>query len=148
HDQIGGIREIQIFNRQHLALERVRAVSHQLAHQQIGARRLMAALQPVVEGATGASIVLVVLLGGWLAQTGQLTVETLVAFILYLIGFYQPLYMLVGVSEALQRGLAGLRRVDEMLQLEPDVVDSPDGVVLGRANGAITFKGVSFAYRD
>jgi len=148
HDQIGGIREIQIFNREHLALERVRAVSHQLAHQQIGARRMMAALQPVVEGATGASIVLVVLLGGWLAQSGQITVETLVAFILYLIGFYQPLYMLVGVSEALQRGLAGLRRVDEMLQLEPDVADAPDGVVLGRANGAITFKGVSFSYRD
>jgi ABC-type multidrug transport system fused ATPase/permease subunit len=63
HDNISGMKEIQVFNRERHEYDRVHARSRTLAHTQIYARKLAAGITPVVEGATGLSIVLVV----WLA---------------------------------------------------------------------------------
>jgi ABC-type multidrug transport system fused ATPase/permease subunit len=146
HDNLSGIREIQVFNREHHELARIHKDSNVVAEKQIHARKLAATLQPVIEGATGASMVLVVLFGGWQVLQGGLNVEDMVAFLLYVSVLYQPLWMLVGVTENFQRGLASLRRIGEVLVVQPDVSDPPNGVDLGRARGQITLEDVTFGY--
>ncbi len=145
-DNVAGIREIQVFNRERHELNRVHALSHSYAQDQVYARKLLALLQPIIEGATGLSIVLVVWFGGQRALGGELLVEDLVAFVLYLTVFYQPLTMLVEVSEVFQRGIASLKRIHEVLVLEPDVADAPGGVDLGRVQGRIELVGLTFGY--
>jgi ATP-binding cassette subfamily B protein len=147
-DNLAGIREIQVFGRERQEGERVTQLSRRLAFEQIRARRLYASMYPLIEGATGISTVLVVWFGGRQALQGSLLVEDLVAFVLYLAFFYQPLWSLANVGEALERGRASLSRIHEVLTLEPGVKDPPDGLELHRARGDITFEGVSFAYRD
>ncbi|NJN17428.1 MAG: ABC transporter ATP-binding protein [Oscillochloris sp.] len=145
-DNVAGIREIQVFNREHHELGRVHALSHSYAQDQVHARKLLALLQPIIEGATGLSIVLVVWFGGQRALRGEVPVEDLVAFVLYLTIFYQPLTMLVEVSEMFQRGIASLKRIREVLSLEPDVADAADGIDLGRAQGRVELDAVTFSY--
>jgi ABC-type multidrug transport system fused ATPase/permease subunit len=145
-DNVSGMKEIQVFNRERDELDRVHGLSHQLAWDQIHARRLVALLSPLVEGATGLSIVIVVLVGGSRAVAGALNVEDLVAFVLYLTVFYQPLASVVGASEDFQRGVASLRRVFQVLAVEPAVADPPDGRDPGRVRGDIRFETVSFGY--
>jgi ATP-binding cassette, subfamily B, bacterial len=145
-DNVSGIREIQVFNRERHELNRVRALSHHYAQDQVHARKLLALLQPIIEGATGLSIVLVVWFGGQRALRGEVLVEDLVAFVLYLTVFYQPLTMLIDVSEVFQRGTASLKRIHEVLSLEPEVTDAPDGSDPGYAQGRVELDGVTFGY--
>jgi len=145
-DNVSGIKEIQVFNRERHELTRVHSLSQHYAQDQVHARKLLALLQPMIEGATGLSIVLVVWFGGQRALRGELLVEDLVAFVLYLTVFYQPLTMLVEVSEVFQRGVASLHRIREVLALEPEVADAPDSVKPSRVRGQITFDNVTFGY--
>lgn len=146
-DNVSGIKEIQVFNRERHELARIRSLSQRYAEDQVHARKLLALLQPMIEGATGLSIVLVVWFGGQRALRGELLVEDLVAFVLYLTLFYQPLTLLVEVSEVFQRGVASLHRIREVLALEPEVADPPDGSDPGRVDGRIVLDQVTFGYR-
>ncbi len=147
-DNVSGIREIQVFNRERQELARVRHISYRYAGQSILARKLTAFLFPSIEDATGISITLVVWFGGQQALNGAIPVEDLVAFVLYLTTFYQPLWLLLGTAESLQRGVTGLNRIDEVLKMQPAVDDPPDGVDLGRVTGRVQMESVQFAYRE
>ncbi len=147
-DNVSGIREIQVFNRERQELARVRHISYRYAGQSILARKLTAFLFPSIEGATGISITLVVWFGGQQALNGAIPVEDLVAFVLYLTTFYQPLWLLLATAESLQRGVTGLNRIDEVLKMQPAVDDPPDGVDLGRVTGRVQMESVQFAYRE
>jgi ABC-type multidrug transport system fused ATPase/permease subunit len=147
-DNVAGMKEIQVFGREHHEFQRVRGLSRVLAYEQIHARKLDAALYPVIEGAAGLSIVLVIWFGGQRVLAGSLAVEDLVAFVLYLTVFYQPLWSLIAANESFQRARTSLRRIGEVLRMQPEVADPPDGLAPERVRGAIRFEGVSFAYRE
>jgi ATP-binding cassette subfamily B protein len=145
-DQVAGMREIQVFNREAAERARFAARSGRLTAAEIRARRLMAGFDPLVEGATGLSTAIVLLAGGRMVLSGSLPVEDLVAFLLYIVALYQPLYSAVEAAEAAQRGLASLRRIGEVLEERPAVADPPGAARIGRARGDLSFEGVGFAY--
>jgi ABC-type multidrug transport system fused ATPase/permease subunit len=147
-DHLSGMKEIQLFNRERHEQATMGHLSRRRAEQEIHSRKLVALLEPLVETGIGLSTVFVVWFGSQRVLSGVLGVEDLVAFVLYLVVFYQPIYQLIGVNEDLQKGLAGLRRVRELLSLQPEVADPPQGVDPGRVRGAIHFAAVSFSYRS
>jgi subfamily B ATP-binding cassette protein MsbA len=73
-------------------------------------------------------------------------VGTLVAFVSYLIQFYQPVEDLIRVNNTIQQALAAAERIFEFIDEEPDVQERPDAIVLGRVEGAVRFEHVCFAY--
>ncbi|MGR3491938.1 MAG: ABC transporter ATP-binding protein, partial [Shimia sp.] len=145
-DHISGIREIQVFNGERQTQGAFLRKSAVLARRQIRSRYLIASFDPAVEGAIGVSTALVILVGGRMALTGQIAVADLVAFILYIVTLYQPLFTVVQAAENVQRGMAGLKRVATLLDTQPEVADGPSPVRLPRAEGAIALDGVGFAY--
>lgn len=148
-DNVSGIRDIQIYNREKHELERVSSLSRRLAKRQIRARQLMAGMFPLIEGATGISTVLVIWVGGLqVLRGGGLTIEDLIAFVLYLVNFYQPLWALARVSEVLERGVASLGRIREVLELEPQVAEAADAISLAKIEGRLKLDKVSFAYQE
>ncbi|MEM8857276.1 MAG: ABC transporter ATP-binding protein [Chloroflexota bacterium] len=147
-DNLAGIRDIQIYNRESLELERVVSISRRLATHQIKARRIIAGMFPVVEGANALSTVIAVGVGGLATLSGRLEIEDVIAFVLYLTGIYQPLWKLAGISEFLERANASLGRIREVLTLEPKVADPENGVEIKRSNGNLSIEHVSFAYQN
>lgn len=147
-DNVSGMKEIQIFGRERHELHRVSGLSGLLRREQIHARKLAAALYPFIEGATGLSIVLVVWFGGQRVLAGSLAMEDLVAFVLYLTVFYQPLWSLIDANEAFQRARTSLGRISEVLRLEPEVADPVNGLSPERVVGQIRFEQVSFGYQQ
>ena len=63
--------------------------------------------------------------GTWQILNGTLTVGTLVAFVSYLIQFYQPVEDLIRVNNTLQQALAAAERIFEFIDEQPDVADRP-----------------------
>lgn len=145
-DNLSGIKEIQIFTREHDERGRVFERAYAFARNLLHALRLNAIFHPLVEGLGSTGTVIVVLYGGWKALGQQLSVQDLVAFVLYLNMFYQPIMILARLNEGLQQAAASAERYFEVLDTEPDVKESPGAKKIGRAQGRIEFQNVSFSY--
>jgi ABC-type multidrug transport system fused ATPase/permease subunit len=147
NDNLSGIREIKAFTREDAEAARVEDHIVRYMHSMLQTLRLTAFFGPLVEFAASLGTVIVVYFGGQLAFAGQLQIEDLVAFFLYLEMFYQPVQALTGVWEQIQEALAGADRIADLLEEEVETKDCAGAHRFpGRALGEITFRKVSFAY--
>jgi ATP-binding cassette, subfamily B, bacterial len=75
-------------------------------------------------------------------------VGDLVAFVLYLSLFYQPITVMAQMTEVLHVAITGADHVVEMLDIQPDVDDAPNAIDPGRLRGEVEFNNVSFEYNE
>ena len=98
--------------------------------------------------ATAAGTAAVLFVGVRLVLSGALTLGDLLLVIGYLAQLYAPLDTLSNTKATLQSSLASAERAFSLLDEAPDVVERPKALPLARASGAVTFRDVSFAYRE
>lgn len=147
-DSLSGLHEIQSFGQEKYESERVYTKNFEQVKAMLRALRASAVFHPSVEFLSSAGTVLVVFFGGFMAHRGQLSVEDIVAFVLYLSLFYAPVSGLANLLENLQQSLAGAERVALILDT-PSAIENEEGAEdIGDVNGAITFENVSFHYSN
>jgi len=110
--------------------------------------RLNAYYFPAVETLSGLAIAAIVLYGGYQAMEGHITVGTVVAFVATLSYLFDPIQQLSQLYTTYQSGMAALEKIFQLLDVQPEIVDRPDALELGRIRGEIDFEEVSFAYRQ
>ena len=147
-DSLSGLHEIQSFGQEAYESERIRAKNFEQVKAMLKALHASAIFHPCVEFLSSAGTVLVVFFGGYLAYKGQLSVEDIVAFVLYLSLFYAPVSGLANLLENLQQSLAGAERVTLILDTPSEIQNAPDAKDIGTVEGAITFENVSFHYAN
>jgi len=147
-DNLSGLKEIQIFNKQ--SFERQQVDHHSQSHVQtiLRALRFGAIFQPSIEFLTSLGTVIVIFFGGLLAVQDQMRSSDIVAFMLYLNLFYQPITAMSRLMEDIQRAIAGGERVFKVLDTAPGIQDRDDAIAIPRGRGHISFAGVSFGYSD
>lgn len=89
----------------------------------------------------------VIMFGGIFLYQGKITVGELMAYMLYVRAFLQPLGRLVSFVEQYQNGMAGFKRFMELME-EDKETDKENAVEVGELQGEIEFKNVSFSYED
>ena len=147
-DSLSGLHEIQSFGQEKNESERVRKKNFEQVTAMLRALRAGAVFHPSVEFLSSAGTVLVVFFGGFLAYNGQLSVEDIVAFVLYLSLFYAPVSSLANLLESLQQSLAGAERVALIFDTPSAIQNKPDAQDIGRVQGANAFENVSFHYSN
>ncbi|HEY2588016.1 MAG TPA: ABC transporter ATP-binding protein [Tepidisphaeraceae bacterium] len=86
--------------------------------------------------------------GGYLAWKGSLEVGFIWVFFQYVTTqLYAPLQALSGSETELRRGLAGMNRVYEILDIDPEIKDAPDAIPLPRQSRTLQLDHVAFAYK-
>lgn len=145
-ENLSGIHEIQSFGREEYETGRVDRKNFEHVHAMLQALKYSAIFHPSVEFISSIGTVLVVAFGGYLAYKEGLQVEDIVAFLLYLSLFYQPVTSLANLVENMQQSLAGAERVMTILEAPNDIVDHPNARDLDSVRGEITFDHVSFSY--
>ena len=147
-DNFSGIKEIKAFTQE--KYESNRTFSRIAAHTRaiLRALRLSNAFHPSIEFVSGIGTVIIIFFGGRLALANDLALEDLVAFLLYLGTFYQPITSFGMLNEGIQHALASAERVLEILNEEPEIKDESDAIEIGRADGKLEFRDVSFRYVD
>ena len=148
HDNLQGIREIQIFNKQEAELGRVSVVAHKFTNDMLYVLRLSGVFHPSMELVTSLGTVIVTLFGGIMALNNQMSVADIVGFLGYIGMFYAPIAALARMSEELSSSSVGLERVLEILDTEPDIFDEKDAEPIAESTGHITFDHVDFSYQD
>lgn len=84
--------------------------------------------------------------GGWRVVEGTMTMGTLAAFLAYQARVVAPVQALMGLYGELATAQVSWRRVAEILDTPPDVVERPDAVALPVARGEVEFEHVSLSY--
>ena len=108
---------------------------------------LNAAYFPAVEFVAAIATVGILIVGGRQAINGDIEIGVLVGFLAALNGFFDPIGQLSQVYTTYQSGMAALDKIFELLDVTPELTDSPDAIVLERLRGEIRFEDVSFRYR-
>jgi ATP-binding cassette subfamily B protein len=103
-------------------------------------------VMPMMGILSNANIAIVAGLGGWMTIVGLATVGTIASFIGYSGRFAEPLRMLGDLYNQVQAAVAGAERVFSVIDTAPDQTDAPDVVELGRIEGDVAFKEVTFSY--
>jgi ABC-type multidrug transport system fused ATPase/permease subunit len=101
---------------------------------------------PVVDFFSSAATAVVLGYGGWLAFNGNISIGILVAFLGYLTNFFDPVQQLSQLYNTFLSAVAALDKITDLLDEEPEVVDSANARDLDEAAGHVAFEGVRFAY--
>jgi len=147
-DNLAGIRVIQAFGQEEMELADFRDSSEQYYRERVRGIRAWSTFFPALRFVGTLGGVLVLAFGARMAAGGEVSLGTLVAFLSYIVSFYDPLRRLTEVDNIFQQAIAAGERVFELLDEVPEIQDAPDAVTLGRIEGEVVFDDVHFRYGD
>jgi ABC-type multidrug transport system, ATPase and permease components len=147
-DNLSGIREINLFNRQRKEGKDVSKLSKKHIGSLLSALKRGAVYHPGIQLFSNIGMVFVIGYGGYLASIGEVSLSSIIAFIMYLGIFYQPISELSRINEDIQNSFAGAERIFEMLDIDPSIKDIDGAVPLENPRGKLEFSDVSFQYDD
>lgn len=137
---------IRAFGRERYETERFNAsTGEHLAHS-ISHARHEAVSARSVELLGAAATALVVLFGALEVLAGRMTPGTVLVFATYLHSLYRPVRQMAKLATRLSTAAVSARRINDVLELAPDVDDAPDAIEAGDLRGEIVFDRVTFAY--
>lgn len=147
-EHLAGIRVVTAANRRRHNGVVHREVVGRYRDASLHSARISSTYGPAAEvtGLLGQAAVL--LIGGQLVLDGELTIGELTAFVLYLTTFFAPIQQLVQLYTVYQQGDAALRKLSDVLETEPTVVESATARELPPIDGTIELDRVTFAYGD
>jgi ATP-binding cassette subfamily B protein len=146
NENISGVRVVQSMNRQEKNLRDFDAKTQDVQKSNLYASRLSAGLLPPVDILMAVAIGLSLFFGSGMVADGALELGAMIAFVLYIQRFFDPIRNLTMQYSQLQRSMASGIRIFELLDKEPDLVDSPDATPLPRLRGEVELRNVSFGY--
>jgi len=145
-EALTSIRVVKAFAREDY--EQKRFDSESLANVEAGlqARSLKAKLAPVVEVIVAIGTCLVLGYGARLALGGELSAGVLIVFLMYLGKMYKPMRDLSKMADTVSKAMVGYERIQEVLDIESLVRNTPGARRAPAFTGQIEFDKVGFSY--
>ncbi len=144
---ISGVRVVQAYTQEGGQLREFHRVNQRYFDANLAAARAISTYFPVVDFLRTASVAMVLFVGGSRVLDGSMTFGSLVAFLLYLNWFFEPIVQLSNVYNLLQGALAALSKLFGILDRRPAVAEPDDPTIPdGPVTGDIEYSGVRFGY--
>jgi ATP-binding cassette subfamily B protein/subfamily B ATP-binding cassette protein MsbA len=147
-ETFSGIRVVRAFGRELRELVDYMRGRHAVVRKELFAHRREMVLWTSWSLLLGAVNVVIVWYGGYLNVTGSASVGDIMAFQWYTFLLLNPVWQIVNSVSELQRSLAAMERVFEVLAMPDDKPDRPDARPAPRIVREITFEDVEFEYRE
>ncbi|RQO72439.1 antibiotic ABC transporter ATP-binding protein [Pedobacter sp. KBW06] len=149
-EALSGIKIVKAFNATEYVKDRFQQenVNYSNITRKMVRRQQLAS--PVSEFLGVSMVAGIVYFGGSLVLTGQssLTSSQFIAYIVVFSQVMRPAKALSDAFSAIHTGLAAGKRVLDLIDEKPEIVDSPNAVDITNFGKSIIFKDVSFAYGD
>ena len=146
-ETFSGIRVVRAFGRELLELIEYMRGRHAVLRKELFAYRRELVIWTSWGLLLGIVNVVIVWYGGYLNIVGRASIGDIMAFQWYTFLLLNPVWQLVNSFSELQRSLAAMERVFEVLGMEQDKPDRPGAVDAPRVVNEIRFEGVEFEYR-
>ena len=147
-DKLAGIRVVQAFEREEEELRHFREVSRDYLQERVEAIRTWSIFFPSLHFVSALGGALVLGFGARMVVNQQLSLGTLVAFLSYIVSFYEPLRRLTEVDNTFQQAIAAGERIFELLDTESEIQDEPGALYLHDIEGDVVFDQVHFRYGE
>ncbi len=148
-ENINGVRVVQAFSRQAYNYQHFSDFTNRYHLQTvIRAAKVAASFLPVVDVLGALATAAVVWIGGTAVLGESISAGVLVAFVLYIDRYFDPIRDLSRRFDTLQSTMAGGERILALLDTEVDVKDAENAITLPPIRGEVTFENVSFHYAD
>ena len=145
-ETLSGIRVVRSFGQEPFHEARFAELNEDNREANMVTVRLNATYFPAVEMLSGVAVAVIIIYGGLQAIEGHVTAGTVVAFVAALSNLFEPINQLSQLYTTYQSGMAALEKIFQLLDVRPDLTDSPDAIELPRIDGAVSFEDISFAY--
>ncbi len=148
-ESVNGVRVVQAFSRQERNYKTFKEyVNRYFYETSLDAAKVASVFTPVVDILGAIATSLVVYVGGTAVLGESITPGVLIAFVLYVDRFFEPIRDLSRRFDTLQSTMAGGERILELLNTSVDVQDAADAREMESILGAVRFENVSFHYSD
>jgi len=147
-ETFSGIRVVRAFRREILELLDYMRGRHTVLRKELFAHRRELVLWTSWSLLIAAINVVIVWYGGYLNVLGRASIGDIMAFQWYTFLLLNPVWSIVNTFSELQRSLAAMERVFEVLAFAPDKPDRPDAIAAPDAVREIRFEQVDFEYRE
>jgi len=136
-ERLSGIRVIKSYVREDYTNEIFVNESETYKHNAMGLVKVQAFFYPTMLLLVGLSTILTVFVGGKQVINGSVTAGNIAEFIVYVNQLTFPVTMIGWVTTLIQRASASQKRINEFLQLQPDILSGPTALPV--FNGNIKF---------
>ncbi len=145
-ENLAGVRVVRAYAREAAQEADFAALNREYVERNRRLARWSAASRPLIQLLVGVGFVAVLGYGGILATRGALSVGDFVAFNFFLGKLIWPMVAIGWVINLVQQGTASLKRLLEVIELEPEVRDEEPLEPLPHAGGAIQLRALHFTY--
>jgi ATP-binding cassette, subfamily B, multidrug efflux pump len=148
-ENINGVRVVQAFSRQERNYKTFKEyVNRYFYETSLDAAKVASVYTPVVDILGAIATALVVYVGGTAVLGESITPGVLIAFVLYVDRFFEPIRDLSRRFDTLQSTMAGGERILSLLNTPVEVQDEEDALEMKPIVGEVKFENVSFHYSD
>ena len=147
-DSLSGIRVVKSFANEDVENKKFGFGNKEFLKAKRDSYRHMGGYNAGLKAFTAMMTVIVMVVGGIMISTGNLSVADMLAFLLYINVLTEPIKTLIDFTEMFQNGYSGFERFTEILDIFPDIQDKPGAKDFKDVRGDVTFENVEFRYGE
>ena len=147
-NSISGIRVAKSFTNEEYEIEKFNEGNREFNSSREFAYKAMAEFFAGIFFLSNILNIITLSVGGFFVYRGYINIGDLVAYLLYINFFLQPIRKLTNFTQQFQDGMTGFERFVEIMKVKPSIVDKENAVTLKEIKGKIKFKNVAFKYSE
>lgn len=146
-DTLAGIRVVKSFSNEAIEREKFAHENRRFVDSRRDGYRNEAYFYSGMMAFTQLITIVVIILGGVAIMNGSLELADLLTYLLCVAILIEPIQRLVNFARLYQEGITGFNRFMNLLEIEPEIQDTPGAIDLQHVRGDIEFRNVSFRYK-
>jgi ABC-type multidrug transport system fused ATPase/permease subunit len=147
HESMAMLRVIVSFGREDYEHKRFREQGRTAVDERVKLTVGQSMYTLFVQTATAAGTSLVLGVGAWHVVEGKIAIGELIVLMTYIGSVYRPLEQISTTVGMIHEELVQFNASLDLLDMEPEVMEKPDAIELGRSRGHVVVGGVGFAYK-
>ncbi len=147
-ESLSGIKVIKTFVQEYYDIKDFQAISQDNYDKNIHLAKLSAILNPLMPFLVSVSLLISIGYGGYLTMINDITIGQFVAFNQYILMLSWPMSAVAMGINVFAQGLASVRRVEDVLNTQPHILDEPHAKALEHPQGEISIQNLSFNFPD
>ena len=146
HETLVGAKIVKAFGMEDYEKKRFDEKSRKIFRLELKETRVKALSSPFMEFLGGIGIAFIIWYGGKQVIAGTYSFGTFSSFLTAVALMYEPLKKLSKLNNAIQRGMAAVDRIFDILERKSDIIEATSPVIIRSKPHRILFDNVSFKY--
>lgn len=144
-ENVSGARVVKAFTREEYEINRFDNANTDLMTTNLKVQKLLATLNPILMIIMNASVIAIIILGGFQVEAKAMQVGEVMAAVTYITQILMSVMMVGMMFQQVSRSAASMKRVNEVLSTNPVISDGNKSADSDNS-GTVEFRNVGFSY--